>query len=364
MPDFTPEPQAERDAEADSTEGMQPPREVFLSGPNAGQPVDPEPPAEPRDSHHPHLCSSRCPCKKQPEPDTDRDHLSIVERVLAEPEPLPGLAQARSDAAAAAGRQVWHDLKAQALTVTYDRDARRFDAERQGELLAFAKWHGEHLRVFLPGGTFIGRLYRSDGRMVAGEPVYTYRADTGSDPLQHHPGEREVARRASMPDAVQALLTALTEDTRAEDHCPACTSQCALYPSCKTQPETPRVGTTYSEPLSSRLRRARDRQPIDPDPLTHLAGDPYVRPAQQVVNEPEPAATAAYEVVMKGQPHIRPVGWFSYSPPQAGEAFDKALAAARRSARGSGKRHDVRHTEHGRTSFCVGIVPDGALIWR
>jgi hypothetical protein len=67
------------------------------------------------------------------------------------------------------------------------------------------------LRVFLPGGTFIGRMYRSDGTIIAGETVYTYRASTGSDPLQHHAGEREVARGASMADAFQALLTATAE---------------------------------------------------------------------------------------------------------------------------------------------------------
>jgi hypothetical protein len=288
--------------------------------------------------------------------------------------------------------------------------------------------------VFLPGGTFIGRLYRSDGRMVAGEPVYTYRADTGSDPLQHHPGEREVARRATIADAVQALLTARAEDTRAEDHCPACTSQCALYPSCKTQ--APRVGTTYSEPLSSRLRRSRAqavadrelnsnqeatarlfderiegpegdhnhdprrvterdrsgyfpgmdspllREPGRPSltdlslasqPLRNaLSGAGDVEGAAEALLETqdayvsrelaEPPATAAYTV--RAHLDSREVASFTYSPLQAGEAFDKALAAARRSARGSGKRHDVRHTSEGHTSFCVGVAPDGALIWR
>jgi hypothetical protein len=56
------------------------------------------------------------------------------------------------------------------LRVTFDRTAKRFDATRDGEVVAFAKWHGEHPCVFLPGGTFVGRLYRSEGRIIAGRP--------------------------------------------------------------------------------------------------------------------------------------------------------------------------------------------------
>ncbi len=106
----------------------------------------------------------------------------------------------------------------QALTVTYDSDARHFRATRAGEVVAFAKWSGPVLRVFLPGGTFVGRMFRSDGKIIAGEIVYTYRAETGTDPLQIVGGEREVARRATMSDAIALLLAAAANARReAED---------------------------------------------------------------------------------------------------------------------------------------------------
>jgi len=101
----------------------------------------------------------------------------------------------------------------QALRVVFNSKARHYQAEKRGELVAFAKWSGELLKVYLPGGTFIGIMYRSDGKIIAGETVYTYRAYAARDPLQVHKNSREVARGASLADAFQALLTA-----RAEQH--------------------------------------------------------------------------------------------------------------------------------------------------
>ncbi len=102
----------------------------------------------------------------------------------------------------------------QDLTVRFDDQAGHYRATRDGELVAFAKWSGSVLRVYLPGGTFIGRMYRSDGKIIAGETVYTYRAETGTDPLQFVGGERQVARGETMSDAMGLLLAAVANARR------------------------------------------------------------------------------------------------------------------------------------------------------
>jgi hypothetical protein len=82
--------------------------------------------------------------------------------------------------------QVWAETEAaydeaedQALTVSYDSDARHFEATRDGGLVAFAKWSGDLIKVYLPGGTFIGILYRRTARSSR---------ETSSTPTVRGPG--------------------------------------------------------------------------------------------------------------------------------------------------------------------------------
>jgi len=62
------------------------------------------------------------------------------------------------------------------------------------------------LKVFFPGGTILGRLYRSSGKRRGEEITYTFRAWTASDRLECKPTDTEVARGVSLPGAVAALL--------------------------------------------------------------------------------------------------------------------------------------------------------------
>ena len=92
------------------------------------------------------------------------------------------------------------------LFVTADDGHGTRSVLRDGEVVVFIRWSGDVLKVYFPGGTILGRLYRSDGKRVAGEIIYTYRAWTASDRLECRPTDTEVARGASLPGAVAALL--------------------------------------------------------------------------------------------------------------------------------------------------------------
>src|SRR5258708_26678868 len=92
------------------------------------------------------------------------------------------------------------------LFVTADDGHRTRSLLRDGEVVAFIRWSGDVIKVYFPGGTILGRLYRSDGKRVAGEIIYTYRAWTASDRLEIRPADTEVARGASLPGAGAALL--------------------------------------------------------------------------------------------------------------------------------------------------------------
>src|SRR5215469_10606013 len=60
-----------------------------------------------------------------------------------------------------------------------------------GEVVAFLKWSGNVLKVYLPGGTILGRLYRSDGKRQHDKITYTFTAWTARDPTTHQPGGTE-----------------------------------------------------------------------------------------------------------------------------------------------------------------------------
>jgi hypothetical protein len=66
------------------------------------------------------------------------------------------------------------------------------------------RWHGEHMRLTSPEGEHLGDLFRSDGKIVDGQTVYTWRGYLREGDRRG----REVARRASQEDAVAAILGA------------------------------------------------------------------------------------------------------------------------------------------------------------
>jgi hypothetical protein len=263
--------------------------------------------------------------------------------------------------------QVWAEMEArydeaedQVLRVSFDSGAGHYRATCRDEPVAFAKWSGDVLRVYLPGGTFVGRLYRSDGKIIAGETVYSYRAWTGTDPLRIVGGEREVARGASLADAIGGLL---------KNHAMRQASDrwAERTPSYDGDSRTP------YEVLAAGLITEDDFWLIvQPDPATcpHRRGTidwdsglwHCYACGEYVDTEAQAEADAAYYVT--SHDGGRDVVSFSYSSPMAGEAFDKALAAARGAAARNGHRYDVRHTERGVTTFCVGVDAAGALIWR
>jgi hypothetical protein len=90
------------------------------------------------------------------------------------------------------------------ITSTDDHGIQR--AVRTGEVVALLKWSGSVIKVYFPGGTILGRLYRSDGGHMGGQITYTYRAWTAGDRLECKPTDTEVARGVSLGDAVAALL--------------------------------------------------------------------------------------------------------------------------------------------------------------
>ena len=65
---------------------------------------------------------------------------------------------------------------------------------------ALLRWSGEHMVASLADGAELGTLYRSNGRIIGGETIYTWRA--------YRPGPfgAEVARGTSQADAVAALI--------------------------------------------------------------------------------------------------------------------------------------------------------------
>jgi hypothetical protein len=75
-----------------------------------------------------------------------------------------------------------------------------------GEVVALLKRSANVLKAYFPGGTILGRLYRSDGKRLGDEITYTYRAWTTSDWLECKPGDTETARRVPLAEAVAALL--------------------------------------------------------------------------------------------------------------------------------------------------------------
>ncbi len=127
--------------------------------------------------------------------------------------------------------------------------------------MAFIRWSGDVIKVYFPGGTMLGRLYRSGGKRVAGEIIYTYRAWTASDRLEIRPADTEVARGASLPGAVAALLQHAADAHRqAEDQAgedgepytingaPACGApvdggRCGRHPPTTTAPHIKEPGT-------------------------------------------------------------------------------------------------------------------------
>jgi hypothetical protein len=146
-------------------------------------------------------------------------------------------------------------------------------------------------------------MYRSDGKIIAGNVEYTYRAWSGTNPVRREPGEREGARGASMADAIAALV-------RAADR--------------PHQPGGRRRSTGAQAPGLRCLpadRPSRDRSAAFGRlvQLRQLAGRDRVR---------------------------------------QGPGGCQGCRASQRQA--------VRRpsTERGKTLFCVGVTPDGVLFWR
>jgi hypothetical protein len=92
-----------------------------------------------------------------------------------------------------------------AIPIVSEGGSQTMRAIRDGEV-AFLKWSGNVLKVYLPGGTILGRLYRSDGKRQGDKITCTFRAWTVSDRLEIRPADTEVARGASLPGALAALL--------------------------------------------------------------------------------------------------------------------------------------------------------------
>jgi len=98
------------------------------------------------------------------------------------------------------------ELERAAITIVSEGGSQTMRAIRDGAVVAFLKWSGNILKVYIPGGTILGRLYRSDGKRQGDKITCTFRAWTVSDRLEIRPPDTEVARGASLPGAVAALL--------------------------------------------------------------------------------------------------------------------------------------------------------------
>lgn len=98
------------------------------------------------------------------------------------------------------------DPEPEPIRIVSHDGASTMEAVREREVVALLKWSGDVLKVFFPGGTILGRLYRSSGKRRGEEITYTFRAWTASDRLECKPTDTEVARGVSLPGAVAALL--------------------------------------------------------------------------------------------------------------------------------------------------------------
>jgi hypothetical protein len=186
-------------------------------------------------------------------------------------------------------------------------------------------------------------------RRNAGETVYTYRANTGTDPLQHHAGEREVARGATMADAIQALLSAA-----AEPYTPSVQPQSATTrPSVTGEGDAPEPFTVDGQPACG--------EPVDGGRCGRAPG----HEGHPHIVEPSTRRTGEYYVMRPGftAPANRPPARFAYTFRDAGDAFDRALAWARQYAQHVNGSYDLWHTDSEGSAFIAQVTADGRLLW-
>lgn len=86
----------------------------------------------------------------------------------------------------------------QAVTVTLEGH-NLWSVAVDGDFAAALSWTGDLMRMVDEDGFHLATLYRSDGKIISGAIVYTYRAYLALN-------DAEVARGASLEDACKAVL--------------------------------------------------------------------------------------------------------------------------------------------------------------